>query len=134
MQGNFPCPGSLSNSIIHYPAKYTIKTEPQQILSMRRNIIVVCDPEKLNDLGCNGAPDWIIEIASPESFYRDYGVKLFKYHDSCVREYWIVNPMDQTITVYFFERGTSAQHYTFEDKIKVNIYDNLEIDFATLNL
>jgi len=69
-----------------------------------------------------------------QSTSYDYIRKLNLYQLAGVREYWIVNPTDQTITTYFFEGGKFAQRYTFEDKIKVNIYDNLEIDFTTLNL
>lgn len=57
------------------------------------DISVICDKNKINDKGCDGAPDWIIEIASPSSTRMDYAIKLFKYRTGGVREYWIVNPM-----------------------------------------
>ena len=55
------------------------------------DISVICDPNKLNDKGCTGAPDWIIEIVSPGSRRMDYFTKLFKYRTAGVREYWIVD-------------------------------------------
>lgn len=56
------------------------------------DISVVCDPSKLDERGCNGAPDWIVEIVSPGSKRMDYFTKLFKYRTAGVREYWIVDP------------------------------------------
>ena len=56
------------------------------------DISVICAPDKLNDKGCVGAPDWIIEIVSPGSRSMDYNIKLFKYRTAGVKEYWIVDP------------------------------------------
>lgn len=55
-----------------------------------------------DDYGCIGAPDWIIEVVSPSSKRIDYHIKLFKYRTAGVREYWIVDPMRDTIMVYNF--------------------------------
>ena len=56
------------------------------------DISVICDKRKLTDAGCNGAPDWIVEIVSPGSRQMDYMRKLFKYRSAGVKEYWIVDP------------------------------------------
>jgi len=99
------------------------------------DISVICDRNKLTDKGCSGAPDWIIEITSPSNSSHDYITKLYKYKAAGVREYWIVNPERQMITVYLFkETDTFPQNYGFTDKIKVSIYDNLVIDFSELNI
>ena len=95
------------------------------------DISVVCDENKLDDKGCNGAPDWIIEIVSPGSRRMDYGIKLFKYRSAGVREYWIVDPEKQRIIVYDLEHD-DVEEYTFKDKIKARIYDELWIDFKNL--
>ena len=97
------------------------------------DISVICSPDKLNDKGCNGAPDWIIEIVSPGSRQMDYFTKLFKYHNSGVREYWIVDPAKNFIIVYNFDNSTSDQ-FTFADTIKAGIYEDLYIDFSQLDL
>ena len=82
-----------------------------------------------------GAPDWIIEIVSPSNPGNDYIRKLNLYRESGVREYWIIDPVKMKISVYEFEKGSSSpQEYTFEDKIKAGIYDDLEIDFSGINL
>ncbi|MBR4027816.1 MAG: Uma2 family endonuclease [Lachnospiraceae bacterium] len=96
------------------------------------DISVICDKNKLTEKGCNGAPDWIIEIVSPSTRENDYGIKLFKYCNAGVREYWIVDPIKNRIMVYIFDNKTSMNEYTFADKIKVGIYDDLEIDFSEI--
>ena len=95
------------------------------------DISVICDPNKLTDKGCIGAPDWIIEIVSPSSRRMDYMIKLFKYRTAGIREYWIVDPMRNRVTVYNFETEDNAE-YTLSDRVKVGIYEDLEIDFSNL--
>lgn len=90
------------------------------------DISVVCDKNKLDEKGCNGAPDWIIEIVSPSSRRMDYFIKLFKYRNSGVKEYWIVDPEKSRITVYNFEKET-AEEYTFGENVPVGIYENFSI-------
>ena len=95
------------------------------------DISVICNPDKLTDKGCSGAPDWIIEIVSPASRRMDYFTKLFKYRTSGVREYWIVDPDRKRITVYDFE-SEDIEDYTFSDSIKAGIYDDLYINFSDI--
>lgn len=99
------------------------------------DLSVICDKNKLTDKGCNGAPDWIIEIVSPSSKRMDYSIKLFKYRSSGVREYWIVDPDKNRIMVYYFEtEEDSMEEYSMTDKVKVNIYEDFKIDFSTINI
>jgi Uma2 family endonuclease len=95
------------------------------------DISVICDPDKLNDKGCDGAPDWIIEIVSPSNKNMDYLVKLLKYQSSGVREYWIVDTESERISVYNFEHD-EMEVYRLDDKVKAGIYEDLEIDFSTI--
>ena len=97
------------------------------------DISVICDSNKLNDKGCVGAPDWIIEIVSPGSRRMDYYTKLFKYRTAGVREYWIVDPEKNRILVYNFESEDTGD-YTFSDSVKSGIYEDLSIDFGLLNI
>ncbi len=97
------------------------------------DISVICSPEKLSDKGCHGAPDWIIEIVSPGSRRTDYFTKLFKYRTAGVREYWIVDPDKNRILIYNFESEDTGD-YTFSDSVKAGIYEDLEIDFNTIEL
>ncbi len=64
------------------------------------DIVVVCDPEKLDRRGCRGAPDWIVEIVSPSTAAKDNIEKLALYERNGVKEYWIVHPAYRIATVY----------------------------------
>lgn len=96
------------------------------------DISVICDHNKLTDKGCNGAPDWIIEVVSPGSKHMDYSIKLFKYRSSGLREYWIVDMEKNRVTAWNFETDF-MEEYALSEKVKVNIYDDLEIDFSKID-
>lgn len=93
------------------------------------DISVVCDPSKLDDKGCHGAPDWIIEIVSPSSKRIDYLIKLFKYRNADVKEYWIVDENKNRITVYNFVHDT-IEEYTFGEDVPVGIYEGFSIKIS----
>lgn len=97
------------------------------------DISVICDPSKLTERGCVGAPDWIIEIVSPGNPGYDYIIKLQKYLAAGVREYWIVDPLSSIVTVYDLSEGkTVPVRYALGVPIKSGIYDNLSINFADI--
>jgi Uma2 family endonuclease len=64
------------------------------------DLVVVCDPGKLDDKGCIGAPDLVLEITSPSTARKDLKEKLALYERQGVREYWIVHPTDETVMVF----------------------------------
>lgn len=118
-----------------YPAPFAVKLFDDDKTVVEPDISVICDPDKFTDRGCTGAPDWIIEIISPSTSSHDYVRKLHLYAEAGVREYWIVNPMKQNVFVYFFEQNhLEVEAYTFQDEIKVNIYDDLVIDFKEIDM
>lgn len=117
-----------------YPAPFAVFLFADNSKYLEPDISVICDKDKLDDQGCKGAPDWIIEIVSPGSRPMDYYTKLALYRSASVREYWIVDPMKQTILVYDMEHDSAPAIYSFADNIKVNIYDDLWIDFRKLTL
>ncbi|MDO4338889.1 MAG: Uma2 family endonuclease [Eubacteriales bacterium] len=125
-----------SGSCRIYPAPFAVKLyKDSETTIVEPDISVICDHTKLTDRGCTGAPDWIVEIISPSTSSHDYIRKLNLYADSGVREYWIVDPIKETIFVYHLEATKfGVNTYTFQDKIKANIYDDLWIDFSQLNL
>ncbi len=117
-----------------FPAPFAVFLFADESKYLEPDISVVCDKHKLNDHGCSGAPDWIIEIVSSGSRRMDYYTKLSLYRSANVREYWIVDPLKQTILVYDMEHDSAPVIYSFADSIKVNIYEDLWIDFRKLNL
>ncbi len=115
-----------------YPAPFAVFLNEDDRNYVEPDVSVICDKDKLDDKGCNGAPDWIIEIVSPSTERVDYGIKLFKYRSAGVREYWIINPKTRTINVFDFEHDQESAQYSFEDQIPVCIYDDLAISIADL--
>lgn len=82
-----------------------------------------------------GAPDWTIEIVSPSSKIMDYERKVKLYQEAGVREYWIVNPEKETVTVYDFEHNEPEPvRYTFSDRIKVRIYEDFYLHFSEMDI
>ena len=97
------------------------------------DISVICDKSKITDEGCKGAPDWVIEIVSQSSKRMDYYIKLFRYRTAGVKEYWVVDPEKNHVIVYDFEHD-EVMDYTFSDKVKAGIYEDLEIDFSEIQM
>ena len=95
------------------------------------DLLVVCDPSKLDDHGCLGAPDWIIEIISPSTASHDHIVKRAIYEQFGVKEYWIIQPADQIVMVYRLNAegcyGKPDVH-SESDIIPVGIFPELQID------
>lgn len=114
------------------PAPFAVFLNQDDHNYVEPDISVICDPNRINDRGYNGAPDFIIEIVSPSSQRMDYLTKLFKYRTAGVREYWIVNPMKESIQTYLFGDIEDFNQYSFDDEIPVGIYDDLKIRIADL--
>lgn len=97
------------------------------------DISVFCDEKKLDDRGAIGAPDLVVEILSPATAARDLREKFFLYEGVGVKEYWIVDPANKTLTVFILDnngkypRGTV---YAGEDRVKVGIFEDLEISMT----
>ena len=115
-----------------FAAPCDVKLSEHPLTIVQPDLFVICDTDKLDKKRCNGAPDFIIEIVSPSNASNDYTQKLYCYKHYGVKEYWIVNPDNRSIIIYDFEKEIYADRYTFDDKVKVGIYDDLYIDFAPL--
>ena len=116
-----------------YPAPFAVRLFGDDRTVVEPDISVICDPGKLTDRGCDGSPDWIIEIVSPGNAGHDYVRKLNLYLDAGVGEYWIVDPAKGQIFVYHLtEPGVDVDTYTFRDKVKAGIYEDLWIDFSKI--
>lgn len=116
-----------------YPAPFAVFLNDNDKNYVEPDISVICDKNKLIDKGCNGAPDWVIEIVSPSSKNMDYMTKLFKYRTAGVKEYWIVDLDKNRIMVYYFKTDF-LEEYSFTDEVKVNIYEDFKIDFSKIEI
>ena len=109
-----------------FPAPFAVFLNQDDKNYVEPDISVICDKDKITDKGCNGAPDWIIEIISPGNKEMDYYKKLFKYQSAGVREYWIVDPIKEMVMVYRFEKET-MEAYSFGEDVPVGIYEGFSI-------
>lgn len=111
-------------------APFDVKIDDMHVV--QPDVLVVCDPSKLNEKFCNGAPDWVVEVLS-DNRQHDLRYKLGLYQDAGVREYWIVDPKSRKTLVYFFEKNDLPDIYTFDTPIPVEIYNReLSIKIADL--
>lgn len=96
------------------------------------DICVICDPSKIDEAGCLGAPDWIIEILSPHTSAKDLSKKFDLYEKSKVKEYWVVHPVEATILVFTLNtKGkyiSRAKPYIRTDKLASATIPGLVID------
>lgn len=117
-----------------YPAPFSVFLFADDTKYLEPDLSVICDKSKLDDRGCKGAPDWILEIVSPGSKAMDYYTKLALYREAGVREYWIVDPMRSIVLVYDMEHKESPVIYSFHDTIPARIYPGFSIDFSQLDI
>lgn len=107
-------------------APFAVFLNKDDINYVEPDISIICDPSKLDEKGCQGAPDWIIEIVSHGSRSMDYYKKLLKYNTAGVREYWVVDPEKKLVTVYRFERE-EMEEYSFGEDVPVGIYEDFKL-------
>ncbi|MDI1233116.1 MAG: Uma2 family endonuclease [bacterium] len=93
------------------------------------DLCVVCDLSKLESHGCHGAPDLIIEILSPGNSKHDLNTKFKLYEESGVKEYWVVNPFNETIHLYVLENNfyKGLHPFTKDEIIQSTVFSNLKI-------
>lgn len=93
------------------------------------DICVICDPSKIKEQGCFGVPDWIIEILSPHTAKKDLQDKFSLYEESGVREYWIVEPRNQTVEVFVLVKNNyqRVQTYVHEDVVSSSTLKGLKV-------
>jgi Uma2 family endonuclease len=94
------------------------------------DICIICDQSKINEAGCLGAPDLIIEILSKSTSKKDFTDKYSIYEEVGVKEYWIVMPNERFVEVFHLQNGKfqRIETYTETDKIASIIFPDLQID------
>ena len=135
--GNFlkkkPCQVFFAPFDVRLPLPPEQATEDKINTVVQPDISVICDLNKLDDKGCNGAPDWIIEILSPGTSKKDHNEKFDLYQHAGVKEYWIVHPIDEVVWSYalnaegFYEMAR-VKPFVKGEKVESNVLKGLEID------
>lgn len=108
-----------------------LESDLQTSTVVQPDIVVVCDKNKLDQRGCIGSPDLVVEITSPSTFQRDLKEKFILYESVGVLEYWIVYPEENTICVFQLThegKYSRPDVYTGQDSIIVGIFSDLIIE------
>ena len=129
--GNFfeakPCKVFAAPFDVRLPDSKKKKNDEQVFTVVQPDICVVCDAEKIDERGCIGAPDLVIEILSPGNTQKEMGIKFDLYEESGVKEYWLAQPQDKVILVYVLKDGKyyGLKPFTAEDAISSFLFPNL---------
>jgi len=118
-----------------YPAPFAVTLKDDDYNYFEPDVSVICDPSKLTERGCTGAPDWILEVVSESSKSYDNLIKLRKYQQAGVRIYTIIDPRRETVKVFQFgENGNgSYQDFSFSEPVPSMLYEDLFLDFSAFS-
>lgn len=125
-----------------YPGPFDVELPTEKGTVVVPDITVICDPSIINEKGCKGVPDWIIEVLSASTQSRDKKEKLEVYEHVGVKEYWIVDPFEKKVCVYRLKNTTNSEtpqyslpdSYRFEEVIPSSSFDGLSICLAKLDI
>lgn len=115
-----------------YAAPFDVRLFADDKTVVQPDISVICDPDKMTERGCSGAPDWVTEIVSESNSSHDYVRKLMKYQKAGVREYWIVDPYQELISVYNFEDPQRTAQYTWGETVPSGVLEGLCVNLKEL--
>ncbi len=113
---------------VRFPAKKGL-SDKETFTVVQPDICVVCNPEILDDAGCNGAPDLIVEILSPSTSKKDLTNKYELYEEFKVKEYWIAYPGEKVLEIFYLSDGkySKSKKYVQGDRVESNVLSGLEL-------
>ncbi|QAR31288.1 Uma2 family endonuclease [Ornithobacterium rhinotracheale] len=108
------------------------KKNKEVITVVQPDLCVICDPEKLDERGCVGSPDLIVEILSPGNTKKEMKIKYELYEENGVTEYWVVRPYDKTLQIYVLQNGKyiGLAPLTDEDIATSEQFPELKVDLS----
>jgi Uma2 family endonuclease len=107
-----------------------LRSDDETFTVVQPDLCVICDPDKLDEKGCLGAPDLVIEILSPGNSKKEMREKFDVYEEAGVREYWLVNPSDKTVLIYILNEEQNfigLQPLTEDQTAQSHIFPELHI-------
>ena len=113
-----------------YSAPFGVRLHKKKDTAFQPDITVVCDPSKITEKGCVGAPDLIVEILSSSTARHDKITKFREYLRAGVKEYWIVNPEEKLVTAYRLKDGEYVADVYGDDSAPAQVLPGCEIDLA----
>jgi Uma2 family endonuclease len=119
-----------------YPAPFDVRLPKKSIKDediftvVQPDISVICDKRKLDNAGCLGAPDLIVEILSPSNNKKDLKIKYELYQEHGVREYWVLHPFGQTLIIYTLVDGKYVPSRLFGagDTVGSTVLEGFKLD------
>jgi Uma2 family endonuclease len=123
---------------VRLPISPKMKGDKDITTVVQPDVCVVCDPAKIDERGCIGAPDWIIEVLSPNTTSKDLREKFSIYEEAGVKEYWVIHPQEQTVLVYTLNKEGKydgiLQPYICTDKVRSTVLPGISIDLSEVFL
>jgi Uma2 family endonuclease len=123
---------------VRLPISPKMKGDKDITTVVQPDVCVVCDPAKIDERGCIGAPDWIIEVLSPNTTSKDLREKFSIYEEAGVKEYWVIHPQEQTVLVYTLNKEGKydgiLQPYICTDKVRSTVLAGIFIDLSEVFL
>lgn len=116
-----------------YDRRKSILVNKDVFTVVQPDLCVICNPEILDEQGCNGSPDWIIEILSKGNSKREMQTKYALYEEAGVKEYWIVLPGHKAIEQFVLDKNDTYQLkgiYAEDGIITPFLFPDLEVDLA----
>ncbi|MBK7407026.1 MAG: Uma2 family endonuclease [Saprospirales bacterium] len=117
-----------------FPAPFDVrlpkKGQPEIYTVVQPDLCVVCDAGKLDEKGCAGAPDLVVEILSPGNTHREMREKYEVYEEAGVKEYWLVNPWDKIVLIYILNEAgifIGLQPLTEAQDLESRLFPGLKI-------
>ena len=112
------------------------KTTPEKTIFsvVQPDLCIICDQSKLDDKGCLGAPDLVVEVLSPGNSKKELGIKFNLYEENGVLEYWLVNPLDESIIIYTLINGKyqGLKPCIDGEKITSPLFPELDFEIAKI--
>ena len=111
-----------------YTAPFAVNLFSDETVFVEPDVLAICDRSKLSKRGCEGAPDFIVEIVSPSNGGMDYVTKLHLYQEAGVREYWICDPEKKRTMVYEFDESDGVPSvYPFSEPVPSRVFEGFSI-------
>jgi Uma2 family endonuclease len=105
------------------------KTEDEKVTTVvQPDLCIICDDDKLDDRGCIGAPDLVVEILSPGNTKKEMGIKFDLYEENEVKEYWLIDPSEKTVLIYTLQQKKyiGLKPFIIEDVLQSPLFPSLK--------
>ncbi len=127
---------SLAPFDVRLPGSAKKKADKDIATVVEPDLCVICDPAKIDERGCLGAPDWVIEILSKYTSAKDLSLKFDVYESAGVKEYWVIHPGEQTVLIYTLDADGkykgSVRPFTRLDTVSPLLFPDLRINLEEL--